>query len=380
MKISMLTIIAMSLLVTFPASAGRDDSDELKILKAKLAIAQAEAAKAKAEAEKAKADAVKAKEVSSKSRIVELDGATLQRDVDNIMDAENLLQKEIGGLDFAADLLDANVLVDYKPTIQNKTDDSVTLRYLFESSYSKEKYYKIFLPRITKVMNQICAKKLNDRAVQCAVVSVEKNPVQARNVYCDGYEIKESEKVKDVSVPARCLMMNVQNYGWKNRNKNSVSVVYQISKSTILCREWLLSERLKVVLDNMLIDMCKKNAIIECVLKLHDQNGSIICVGTTQIGINALYESRRGSQGKRDSNSYGESAEFFPMVMQDYRMDELSKDGEDACARMWHSDKLGGTFYAKCDRYVGYIDITIDREMLSKIKTAEISLSCHEEN
>lgn len=297
-------------------------------------------------------------------QVVKVDGVLLQSDLGNRLNAEALLEKELGDLNPVLDLMQIRILDNHRPEIQASTGNSVTLRYVFQIKYSKDKYYKQFLPRITSVLDQICEKRLKDRVVPMKVINVDSFPLQIRRG-----QYTETEPHKGTSVPTCCLVCQTM---WKGRNKNSISIVTRMSKSgAATSREWLLSDRLKKVFMGFLERNDRYGFKADCVLRLRDAQGEDLGVGTVEICQDDLLVYRIYNS---DYNDYGGTPEFIPLIKAHVYPDyEVS---EECWKKLQNSiiEQRWSGYHMFSDRYIGYVDVTIARSDVSKIKSAEIKL------
>jgi len=86
---------------------------------------------------------------------VAMDGVLLDSELTNKLNAEALLRKELGGLNPALDLLEVSLVDGIRPAIRDAAGDSITLRYVFQLRFSKKRYYQEFVPRLSRLLDQI---------------------------------------------------------------------------------------------------------------------------------------------------------------------------------------------------------------------------------
>ena len=293
------------------------------------------------------------------SQKVKVDGVLLDNEIGNNLNAESLLRKEFENFDPIMDLMEVRVADSIRPAIQSSQEDSVVLRYAYVIKYSNDKYYKKFLPRISTLFDQIAEKKLGRRSVPYKVDTVAVWPIA--KAFC-----AESECWKGCKIPAYFLHEVGRRSVWPDRvERRIVAVGERISKSGVVTtKEWMLSEHLYGIYQMYRRKYLDSRRTVSCILCLLDGEGNVLAQSANIFDGRALLPCD------------------FPNGFQVHEPDFMALMG------LWHN----GYFYnvrdvgdggwialtigcdGHLDRYVGYIDITIDKKDIPKIKSAEIKL------
>ena len=269
------------------------------------------------------------------SQRVAVDGALLGSALENQFNAEALLRKELDGLDPILDLMEISLVADSRPSIISTTDDTVTMRYVYQIKYSSEKYYKQFVPRFSRVLDQIAEGKARLKNVP---LKAEKKMIHPRlsrwneeeGVAFTVYEYKPKSKIEE-------------------RADNTISVVRSVSRSGAMSiSEWRLSKHLYDVWKSFRgnhfanrYGFGKNRSSIFVTLSLLDGSNELLSCGDHIIKEALLpYE----------SDSWEELASFVPFVV----------------------DESGRMNYR--NRYIGAVDVCIAKEDVSRIKSVEIKL------
>lgn len=290
------------------------------------------------------------------SQTVKVDGVLLDSDVGNKIRAEALLKRTLSELNPAMDLLEVELVENIRPEVQGANDDFVTLRYVFQVRYSKKRFYQEFIPRLSGVLDQISATSHRDRDMTLIVKKVGVFP--ALSIDRVGGEGWEERQVSG-------FWLEPKNYwygGLSYETPKPVSCVSAIVKVTrggaAIVREWNLSERLTSVYNSCRADFYERSRKVLCVLKLMDANGNLLTQSSCRIVDGCFLP-----EWSVDFDHVETGVDFIPFI------------------RSWGSDivdKRTDNGYSKgvgwLDRYVGCIDIAVDREDVSKIKSAEIKL------
>ena len=278
---------------------------------------------------------------------VKVDGLLLNNELENKHSAEKLIQKEFEQLNPVNDLLKASLVTSIKPIVQESTDDSVTLRYMFTIEYSYENYYKKFLPRMMSVLDQVAVKPPQNRGIQAKMVPIK--------CYPRGSNPRGSKYFKDVTVSAFCLLCSGDHLAY--RNKNAVFAVVKINKGIINIREWQLSTHLKKVFVELLNKKFPHEGNVDCILRLLDANGCEVTQGVCNVYCEDLFFYHNENR-----------PEFMTAFPDDsvHGVDEKSRSNIFGLTQ-------NGTMEV-FDKFVGYIDVVVDRNDIARIKTAEIKL------
>lgn len=289
------------------------------------------------------------------SQKVKMDGVLLGTDVGNDLNAEDMLRKVFADFSPVRDLLDVQLVNSIRPVVQSSSGDMVTMRYVFQIVYSKEKYYRQFLPRVNAVLDQISLKKAT-RNVPFQVIKA--------NVYpSNGTGDLIVKLWKERLVPSYVLLAQINEWpadtgyaAWSRKGENVVSIVQKISSSGVTtAKEWLLSKHLKKVFDSCVEDSVERSRIIKCEFSLLDDAGEPLATASQDLDYSRYVH----------GPDYGKSPDYIPLF-------EFARIMEIPVKEV---DAVGKYGYTRCfDRYVGYIDVTIGREDVSKIRSAEIKL------
>lgn len=309
---------------------------------------------------------------------VKVDGLLLNNELENKHSAEKLIQKEFEQLNPVNDLLKASLVTSIKPIVQESTDDSVTLRYIFTIEYSYENYYKKFLPRIMSVLDQVAAKPPQNRRIQAKMAPVKQFPMGALGEY---------GVFKDVSVSGYCLMYDSEML--RRRDKNMVSAVIKINNTGLVTlKEWSLTKRLKILFMDSISKVFYSNGVCACTLRLLDANGEELTQGRVQLPTGILFVDFF------DGRSYGGNGYASFLQNADHpncsapELAPVMKDRynggmpDQACHAMWqawekYSTRVGAAGSdpkVMFDKIAAYIDVVVDRNDIARIKTAEIKL------
>ena len=288
------------------------------------------------------------------SQKVQMDGVLLGTDVGNDLNAEEMLRKVFADFSPVRDLLDVELVKSIRPVVQSSSGDMVTMRYVFQIVYSKEKYYRQFLPRVNAVLDQIALKKTT-RNVPFQIVKVNVYPSDGAG----GYAKYWKERV----TTAYYLLNQVNgSTSWDGKGENVISIVEKISPGgAAKVKDWVLSGHLKSVFNNLRQSYLDRNEKFSCTFSLQNEAGEVLATATNTLDYDDNIARSGWARGE-------EAVDFIPLF--------------DSCwTKMPYEDSTradskssGGTLYTTFDRYVGYIDVTIGREDVSKIRSAEIKL------
>lgn len=309
---------------------------------------------------------------------VKVDGLLLNNELENKHSAEKLIQKEFEQLNPVNDLLKASLVTSIKPIVQESSDDSVTLRYIFTIEYSYENYYKKFLPRMMSVLDQVAVKPPQNRGIQAKMVPIKQFPMGALGEY---------DVFKDVSVSGYCLMYDPEML--RRRDKNMVSAIIKINNTGLVTlKEWSLTKRLKILFMDSISKVFYSNGVCACTLRLLDANGEELTQGRVQLPTGILFVdffdglSYGGNyasflQNARHPNC--SAPELAPVMKCSFVA--IPDQVGDAMWQAWEKFITRGTAYGitgdrkvMFDKIAAYIDVVIDRNDIARIKTAEIKL------
>ena len=281
------------------------------------------------------------------SQTVKVDGVLLDNDLGNKLNAEVLLRKEFENFDPIMDLMEVGLVDSIRPEIQSSQDGAVVLRYVYVIKYSKDKYYKKFLPRINTLFDQISTERPRIRSTPFKVAKVDIYP-----------HTNNGKAWRAHSVAGFYLINQVDGRtAWEGKPKTMISMVQKISRGGVASlREWVLSEHLAAVYHECMAVQRGVN----CVLSLKAAQGNQLTQSEQRIAARTLLY----------PGSHEESSDFVPLLPTGSLAEFLTDETRGRCWALMS----GGTFQEYVDRAVGFIDITVDREDVSKIKSAEIKL------
>ena len=274
------------------------------------------------------------------SQTVKVDGVLLDNELGNKLNAEALLRKEFENFDPVMDWMEINLVDSIRPEIQSSQDGAVVLRYVYVIRYSKEKYYKKFLPRVNTLFNQISTGKPIDRSERYRVEKMEIFPCNW-SVYSEpwkvhsvlGFFLEEMQR-QDTGRP--CFIDDIKKLG-------IVSIAQNITRGGVISiREWRMSEHLAEVYYKIVEQAYERvERRSNCVFSLLDAKGNHLSEAVQKIDFHLLFE-----------NSC--EVDVVPLMAAPITI-------------------FGGRI-GRVDRHVGFIDIVVDKDDISKIKSAEIKL------
>lgn len=281
---------------------------------------------------------------------VAMDGVLLDAEMDNSVNAEILLRKEFERLDPVLDLMEIRLVDSIRPEIQSSEDGAIVLRYVFQIRYSKDRYYQRFMRRIETLLNQIAAKK-KTRTVPFKLAQVSCYPLGASNG-C-GYWKKKTVQAYYLGVDQI----------WESKPAEEISVIRNITRGgAATIKEWEVSEHLKRVYNEMREKYYRKNWAVKCVFSVLDETRSPLACAVQNISVKNLQD------------RYIENGpDFIPYFT--CNADCMTLESAIKCQNLY----VGRRYL---DRYVGCIDITVNKADIKKIKSAEIKLEpiCEGEN
>ena len=290
------------------------------------------------------------------SQKVKVDGLLMDNEIRNNLNAESLLRKEFDNFDPIMDLMEIGLVDSIRPVIQSSQDDSVVLRYVFAIQYSKEKYYKKFLPRINTLLDQVALVKLATRSMSCKSARINVYPEFSDEGCWEGVYSCFSKVWKERSIPVHLFR-----YTSERRGDNVISIVQNITRKSGIAtaKEWRMPENLMKIYQQYRDGFHKNAKSVQCVLSLLNELGEPLAQAITKV---AHLDPGRGLFYAKD---------FIPLIrssssarlLDEYEKTIYSKTGS-----------LGYDDNPYFDKYIGYIDITIDKDDVSKIKSAEIKL------
>ena len=289
------------------------------------------------------------------SQKVKVDGLLMYNELGNNLNAEALLRKEFENFDPIMDLMEVKLIDSVRPSIQSSTDDSVVLRYAYIVKYSNDKYYKKFLPRISALLDQLADKKVEPKKVSYEVVKVDAHPRKSG-------PINHDKCWESCSVSAYLFLAGMRGSVWPVQNgKRIVFVSDSISRNGVVSvRGWVLSEHLYAIYQEYRRKFQSEERKVNCVFTLLVGWGGMLSQEIDEINARgSLFEDAWGE---------GHNPDFLPIMGAVSAVAWLSNVHEIGKHCHWPAE------LAHIDRYVGYIDITIDKKDILKIKSAEIKL------
>lgn len=286
------------------------------------------------------------------SQKIKVDGLLLDNSIVNDLNAEALIKKEFADFDPIRDLLEVRVVDAVRPTIISRSSDIVKMRFVYVISYSKEKYYRQFLPRVNKVLDQVSTTKPQTFTVPFGVKKLDFVPLY----YGSG---NYASPWKEMVVPGFGYPDSREAFRGRKKPSWGVRIAQSVSGSGVVSiREWSLPEcGLWSSWSYASGNACS------CALCLLDAQGNAVAQGDIQIPLNRLFGKYWGSSTT--------DIDLVPM----FRMPEG-----------WYDVKDWGTLYGGMfanvtnyygefvDRIVGYIDVKIATEDVAKVKSAEVKL------
>lgn len=269
---------------------------------------------------------------------INVDGVLLDTQLENDVSAEALLRKEIETID-PTNLLEIRLLESFRPEVVSVEEDMVTMRYLYVVRYSSKKYYKGFLPRIRSVLDQIAIKK---DANGTLAVSVGKEDMYPRRILSNSGSYYEEPFERPQSA-YYIRVTRLPLYDGVRDKKKTVAVMDRITKGgTAMLTRWELSDRHMNVFCDSMERFVSKQTGLKCVLSLFDVRNNVVSKGIVPfVDGDALIGEFR------DKESI--VPDFMPLL---------------EC----------GNFNAFVDRFIGYVDVEVNKADVKRIKSAEIKL------
>lgn len=294
------------------------------------------------------------------SERINVDGVLIDANLENDINAEALLRKEIENLD-PASLYEIRLLKS-SPEVVSVDEDVVTMRYLYGVRYSDEQYHKVFLPRIKSVLNQIAIKKDVNETLEFSVVKADVYP-RTISLVRDNYEEERTlwkEHPQSAYICVKSLPM------WDGeRAKKTVAVMDQINRGGVaMLTRWTLSVRHMGVFRDSMVSFASKRRGMRCVFSLLDESGNVVSKVAVPVDGGNLFVWGLG----------GESIipDFLPLLP-DCDSWHQAKTPE-TYDKIGDHRRRGGSFAILADRFIGYVDVKVDKADVKKIKSAEIKL------
>lgn len=263
------------------------------------------------------------------AQTVAVDGALMASDIGNQLNAEALLRKELEDLDLTS-LMEVKIEKSIKPEIQSSKDGVVVMRYAYVVRYSPKKYYKEFLPRLNRVLTQIAKGK-----PKTTVIAGRMEKINLRPVGRSGRGDIVGRAWQDRSVSENAVWLGNNSY---SPARGVVGVVWKITPGGVInVREWTLSDHLAGVFSELRDKVYRYADEVECVLTAMDSDGETISTGV----------------------------DYLRDIGRVYLLQE----------RCFHPTFgfLGDPFLLGA-KHVGFIDISINAEDVSRIKALRIKL------
>lgn len=266
---------------------------------------------------------------------VAMDGVLLDNEIDNNVNAETLLRNEFEKFDSVLDLMEIGLVSSIRPEIQSNRDGAIVLRYVFQVRYSRDKYYQ-FIRRIEPLLDQISTKKTT-RTVPFKLVQVSCYP-QAENKYWEEQQVQAYYLCVDSNqVSARKL-----------KSEEVISAIKSITRGgAATVREWKVSEHLKRVYDEIMREKYYwKGKCVQCVFSVLDENRQELSRVVQNIE-------------RLDVITW---PDFMPFIND---RNYMTSESSWKCNRILALERIS-SFLCYADKYIGYIDIMINREDVKK--------------
>ena len=254
---------------------------------------------------------------------VAMDGVLLDNEIDNNVNAETLLRNEFEKFDPVLDLMEIGLVSSIRPEIQSNRDGAIVLRYVFQIRYSKDKYYQ-FIRRIEPLFDQISTKKAT-RTVPFKVAQVSCYP-QAENKYWTKQQVQ-----------AYYLLARLS---WKfdkskfDKSKVVISVIKSITHGGVASeREWVVSEHLKQVYDEIREKYYRKNRSVQCVFRVLDGSGQELSCAVQKISIRCLQKDR-----------FETALDFVPLIC---GTGNMTRESELKCSMLIDGSGIYGSYIDK---------------------------------
>lgn len=291
---------------------------------------------------------------------VRMDGALLNSDISNSVNAETLLRKEFEKLDPILDLMDIDLVSSVRPEIQSSSDDTVVLRYAFQIHYSKDKYYRQFVRRVGNLLDQISTKKTK-RSVPFRMAKINYYPRTGNGEYWKTQQVSAYYLLDQVDLNNA---MRQGTSAWNSKSKLTISIVQSVSRGgSAIVREWTLTEHLKRVFDEIRKRYYQNNRSVRCAFRVMDENGQELSCAVQNISLSCLQDIYFGIY-------FEKAPDFIPFMKCD--TSGMPSDSCKSCSAL--TNRNGGSYRGYVNKYIGCIDITIDKKSIKKIKSAEIRL------
>ena len=292
------------------------------------------------------------------SQKVKVDGLLLDNDLRNKLNAEALLRKEFKGFDPIIDLMEVNLVDSIRPEVVSSQDDAVVLRYVFSIRYSMEKYYKKFLPRVNTLLDQIALTRLQTQTVPFKVAKLGLFPELPSKDRYEGIYSVFGELWKEHQLSGLVFVYD----RWKKKGDGVISIVQSISKGGVASvREWKLSAHHKKVYDEYRNAFRSRDDYrAQCVFSLMDSTGECLSQAAVLLPWFEISWSPRPDY----------EPDFIPLVS-GRTVQRLQREYTEAIYKVVDNASDKNPYF---NQYVGCVDITIDKDDVSKIKSAEIKL------
>lgn len=279
------------------------------------------------------------------SQKMEMDGVLLSHDVDNKLSAEELLRKKFNDFNPIADLLQVRLVTSVRPTVCSSTGKTVSMRYVYEIRFSEKKYCREFLPRINTLFNHVASTPPRQKRVNFSVTKFNICPIR--------YDFQESGVWRSHAMPVYIWNGPSQYPSLGSRTGHQVTVVESMTSGGILqIKEWSLPDHLGIVLKECIERFYNEHTYANCCLTLRDIHGSSLANVSEKISI---------GQSLLSASCFG--LDFIPLMTGNWYQNEPIMNGE----KMELATGVP-------NRIVGYIDIPVERDLVTKIKSVEIEL------
>lgn len=279
------------------------------------------------------------------AQTVAVDGVLMASDIGNQLNAEALLRKELEDLDLTS-LMEVKIEKSIKSEILSSKDGVVVMRYAYTVRYSPKKYYKEFLPRLDRVLTQIANAKPKTTIVEAKITKQDMMPIGMGDYVMN--QIWPGKFVQNYRVWIRDAY-----YSSPDLRTKVAFAVSDVSKSGVIrVREWPLSDHLLGVFRELHDKAYDEHPEIKCSLNIFDAADNVVATATTPVPI---IMRRIGDPAGSLKNGFSPLLHILGGVGRDESIDHCS-------------DRILAT------KAIGFIDIPINAEDVSRIKALRIKL------
>lgn len=273
--------------------------------------------------------------------VSEVDGVLLDFDGNEEDSAELLLRKEFRSFNPVIDLMEVK-LVSCQDITEEMNDDVKTYRYVYTLSYSPRKYNEGFFPRMQELLDQIAEKK--------GAFKIIKLTVQRDDFYP---HLENYGNWRECSLEGFAY---IKSFLARKKPPQTVSIVKSVPKFGILnVQDWQLSKRLYRVYRECRENYTKRAEFVNVVMSVKDVNDIELASSSVSLPTTRYHFGVVGDLGHQLTSA---EIDFLPMIC---RWDSRISKKDNGMAEYF-------------DSYIGYIDITISKSDVPKIKKSTIKL------